>query len=286
LPDLFYALPMTDADLVRFLQAALPRLRLRWRGFRRVRGQVKKRLRRRLAALGLPDLQAYAAWMEQSPEERLMLDEMCRITISRFQRDRGVFDLLESEVLAMLAEDALGRGQPALRAWSAGCASGEEPYTLAIIWHDVADRFPGLDLEITATDAGAHMLRRARAATYSRGTLKELSAQRVEHSFSRQGELLVLRDDLRGAVTFQQQDIRREAPEGPFDLVLCRNLAFTYFEESLQREVLERIRSHMEPGGVLVIGGHEALPACDHGLTQWKPGTPIYSQQLRVRSSP
>jgi chemotaxis protein methyltransferase CheR len=111
---------MTDPELVAFLQWALPRLSLRWAGFRKVRGQVRKRIHRRLRELGLPDLAAYRAHLEREPDEWAQLAAMCRITISRFWRDRGVFDWLTGRLPELATT---GR----LRAWSAGCAGGRAP---------------------------------------------------------------------------------------------------------------------------------------------------------------
>jgi chemotaxis protein methyltransferase CheR len=114
-----------DAE-VEFLQWALPRLGLRWAGFRRVRGQVRRRVRRRVAALGLEDLDAYRAYLDAHPEEWEVLDALTPITISRFYRDRDVFARLEDDVLPALASAAAAAGRDGLRCWSAGCASGEE----------------------------------------------------------------------------------------------------------------------------------------------------------------
>ncbi len=123
-----------DTDCVGFLQWALPRLELRWSGFRRVRRQVCKRLARRLRVLGLDDLSAYQAVLGQDPEEWRRLDQLCRISISRFYRDREVWRRLETELLPTLARQATARGIRRLRIWSAGCASGEEPYSMALMW--------------------------------------------------------------------------------------------------------------------------------------------------------
>ena len=85
---------MNDADCVEFLQWALPRLRMRWAGFRKVRGQVCKRIGRRLKELGLGDIDAYRSYLDKHSEEWEILDGLCRITISRFHRDRKVFECL------------------------------------------------------------------------------------------------------------------------------------------------------------------------------------------------
>lgn len=251
---------MKHEDCTAFLQWALPRLGFRWAGFRKVRRQVCRRIRRRIATLELEGFDDYRRYLETHDRERRSLDGLCRITISRFYRDRGVFERLTQEALPLLAERALRRRAP-LRAWSAGCASGEEPYTLAIAWRlGVAARFPEVDLEIVATDADPHMLERARRGVYPAGTLREHPTAWRAQAFQSSGETFRLKEDFKRGIEWLSQDLRAEMPAGPFDLVLCRNLAFTYFDPPLQERVLEAVGARLRAGGLLVIGGHESLP--------------------------
>ncbi len=252
-----------DTECVRFLQWALPRLRLRWPGFRKVRKQVCKRLARRLRELNLIDLAAYAAHLDAHPAEWAVLDRLCRITISRFYRDRAVFDYLDKKILPVMIGN---RRANVLRCWSAGCASGEEAYTLLLLWtarH--AARAPGVDLRVLATDVDERVLERARKGCYSGGSLRELPADLLAQGFECAGRLYCVKEALRSKVLFQPEDMRTVMPDGPFDLILCRNAAFTYFDEALQREVLQRLRERLVTGGILVLGRHEALPAGAQG---------------------
>ena len=107
---------------------------MRWVGFRRVRRQVCKRIARRLIELGLQDLEAYRTLLGADAGEWSRLDSLCRITISRFYRDRAVWNYLGDVLLPDLTRFARRRGDEELRCWSVGCASGEEPYTLAMVW--------------------------------------------------------------------------------------------------------------------------------------------------------
>jgi chemotaxis protein methyltransferase CheR len=249
----------TDQACVEFLQWALPRLGLRWAGFRKVRRQVCRRIVRRIVELGLPDLRAYRDHLDSNPDEWASLSRLTPITISRFYRDRGVFAALETDVLPALAEAARESGR--VSAWSAGCASGEEAYTLALVWQEVlAAKFPGLDLDVLATDIDPAMLRRARHASYGASSLKELPDALRERGFDRDGERYVVRPQLRRHVRVRAHDLRADPPSGRFDVVLCRNSAFTYFAPDCQREVLARLTSALAPGGALVIGVHERLP--------------------------
>jgi chemotaxis protein methyltransferase CheR len=239
-----------DADCVEFLEWALPRLGLRWPGFRKARRQVCRRISRRLAELGLADLAAYRAYLESSADEWSRLDGLCRVTISRFWRDSAVFESLRDDVLP-----ALGRS---VTAWSAGCASGEEPYSLVLAAVDA-----GIRVRVLATDADPALLDRARIACYPESSLRELPPALRASAFD-DG---CLRPAHRAPVELRQHDLRACAPGGLFDLVLCRNVVFTYFAEELQREVGDRLVRSLRPGGALVVGAHEA-PGLD-GLEPW-----------------
>lgn len=264
---------MRDDDGVRFLQEALPGLGMRWPGFRKPRRQVLRRIDRRVRELGLPDLDAYRARLDADPAEWAALDALCRVTISRFLRDRHVWDTLAEVVLPALARDAGG----GVRAWSAGCASGEEPFSLAMVWrHRVAPAFPDVRLDVLGTDADATMVERARGACWPPGSLREVSPAWRASDFL-PGSPVCLRPALREGVRFEVADVRGPAPPGPFHLVLCRNLAFTYFDVPTQRATLDRIRSVLVPGGALVLGRHETLPE-GHGMGAWVEGEGIWRE--------
>ena len=252
---------MRNEECVLFLQWALPQLNLRWKGFRRVRQQVCKRIQRRLKELELPDFNAYRFYLKTHPEEWLVLDSYCQITISRFYRDRAVFNYLGQVILPELAQLARFRGERQLRVWSAGCASGEEVYSLKILWNlSVLPQFPGLALQIIATDVNAQMLKRASRGCYQLGSLKELPPQWLEIALTPIDGLYCIRDSFREGIDFVQQDIRWQMPDGCFHLILCRNLVFTYFQKSLQQKILSQIEQKLILGGILVIGSHESLP--------------------------
>ena len=271
---------MTDAQCVRFLQWALPQLRMRWDGFRKVRGQVKKRLARRLRELGLPDIEAYRDYLRRHAGEWHKLDALCRITISRFYRDKGVYAALSQQVLPTLARAARQRRDKTLRVWSAGCGGGEEPYTIAILWHlELRDRYPDLQIDIVATDADPAMLARAREGHYAFPSVKDLPASARGQAFEHAHGAYRLKPAYRRDITFLEQDIRNEQADGPFDLVLCRNLVFTYFDDALQSEISSRIVATMRDAAALVLGIHEQVPADTRELRPWFDKLRIYRLQ-------
>jgi chemotaxis protein methyltransferase CheR len=266
---------MRDEDCVGLLQWALPRLGLSWPGFRRVRRQVCRRLERRLREVGLEGAAAYRAYLEEHPEEWQRLDTLCRVTVSRFFRDRGVFEALGEVVLPALAAQASSRGL--LRAWSAGCASGEEPYTLAALWeHAVRPVFPHVELRILATDADEAMLRRAGRAVFGASSVREVPTEWRRRVFTRRGERYHVRPRLRELVSFAAHDVRDPPPSGPFDLALCRNLAFTYFDEAHRLEVAGHLARALRLGGALVVGAHESLPEGAASFVPWLEALGVY----------
>lgn len=271
---------MDDPELVRFLQWCLPKLGLRWAGFRKVRGTVRKRLTRRIRELKLPDLAAYRDRLKTDPSEWRWLEVLCRIPVSRFYRDKAVYDILASEALPACAQAARSRQVQALHVLSAGCASGEEPYAISLIWTlRLAKVFPGVALHIAALDVDDTMLRRAATACYATGSLKDLPSDLRENGFEPVGGLYCLRDAFRRSVNLRKADIRQGLPAGPFDLILCRNTAFTYFDDAAQRAVFSGLDAKLRPDGYLVIGGHESLPDQAHGFERLTAGLPVYRKR-------
>jgi chemotaxis protein methyltransferase CheR len=268
---------MRDAEGVQFLQWCLPRLRLIWPGYRKVRRQVYKRIQRRLQLLDLPSLTDYRMYLEAHPEEWTNLDSFCWIPISRFYRDKGVFLLLEQEVLPHLARQINAKGGGILRCWSLGCAAGEEPYSLSLLWKlTLQAQFPTVRLVILASDVDDHAITRAQRGCYALSSLKDLPESWRARGFDQTAEEFCIKPEFREPVTFLAQDIRQAAPEGTFHLILCRNSAFTYFDSPLQSHTLRRLVGRMLPDGALVIGKGETLPEGEFGLTSWSEKEGIY----------
>lgn len=270
---------MRQAESVAFLRWAMPRLDLDWPGYQHCHRQVCKRLHRRIVELGLPSIKAYRNYVLDHATEWQVIDECCRVTVTRFYRDREVFDHLATEILPQLAAKADSRDDTVLRAWSAGCGAGEEPFSLALAWRfGAASRFPRLNLEIVATDIDDTELARAEAGCYRPSSLRELPATWIKRAFVGPGPLRCLKPEYRAGVTFRRQDVRADAPAGAFDLILCRNLAFTYFDDAQQRETLAVIIHKLRRGGVLVIGRGECLPAGVSGLVALAPRLRIFTK--------
>ncbi len=261
---------MNDQQCLDFLQWCLPGLAMRWEGFRKVRKQVCKRIQKRINELSLPEAENYREYLQTHPAEWEVLDSLCYITVSRFYRDRKVFDHIQTTLLPELADEAGRTGKREIRIWSAGCCSGEEPYTINLIWK--LDIEPGLkeriNFTIIASDLNSFLLNRASAGIFRPGSLKHLPSRYLEAGFDCIEGNYKLREIFKKNINFQQQDIRVEMPVGLFHLILCRNLVFTYSDPLLQKKILRRLDQKLKGNGYLVIGAHENLPT---GFTQLTP---------------
>jgi len=268
---------MRDDECIQFLQWALPKQRMRWPGFRKVRGQVCKRITRRMAELSIDEISDYRDYLAEHEAEWSVLDNLCQVTISSFYRDRHMYLFLAREVLPDLARWDLRQGEDYLRVWSVGSGSGEEPFTISLIWHlQVQSLFPGLSLRLIATDANPVMRQRVADACYAYSSVKNLPADWIDTAFTREAKRYCLKPEFRDGIQFMPQDVRQINPTETFDLVLCRNLVFTYFDEDLQRNILDRMLGVLKPDGALVIGIHERLPEGVGGFNEWSAKLRIY----------
>jgi len=270
---------MKDEACICFLQWALPHLHMRWPGFRKVRGQVCKRIGRRLEELTLPGLKSYRMYLENNPLEWHILDAMCRITISRFYRDQGVYNSLRWQVFPELIEKVRQQGDKTLSCWCIGAASGEEPYSVSLLWDLSGLKKQGTALQILATEVDNHMINRAGKGCYPASSVNELPSKIKAIAFTKKNGQFCLKEQYRKRVQFLQQDIRNEQPDSSFHLIFCRNLVFTYFCRELQEEIAQQILLRLKPGGGLVIGTHEGLPESLHNLVPWSPGKTIYRRE-------
>ena len=268
-----------DPQWIAFLQWALPQLRMRWSGFRKVRTQVRKRVHKRLQSLQLAGLNDYRDYLQQHLEEWRVLDTLCRITISRFYRDKGIYGLLADWIIPGLVEQIRREGRSQLHIWNAGCGSGEEPYSLAILWVlQLQQRCPDIRLRILATDIDPQLLNRARIACYPFSSLKDLPAAWRESAFAVSSGRYCVQTLFKRPVLFVEHDVRGPLPVTALQLILCRNLVYTYYDEDLQCEITQRLVNALQPGGLLVVGSHETLPGDVPGFMSLSCDRAIYKK--------
>lgn len=255
----------SDGDPV--LQDILATLRLHTRhDFRHYKpGTVIRRIRRRMQLNGLADLDSYRRHLNAEPAEVQPLLQDLLISVTAFFRNPEVFARLQETVLPGLLE-ALAPGD-AFRAWSAGCATGEEPYTLGILVQELQDSTDGaVPVQIFASDIDERAIRTARRGVYQSGVQADLSAARLERFFVRQDDRYRVVTALREQVVFTAHDLLRDPPFSRLDLVCCRNLLI-YLDPAAQASTLEMFHYALKPGGCLVLGTTESTGAAEHLFT-------------------
>lgn len=249
------SLSVCSMEFDQFLKEISPPFGLQWRRFQR-RG-IRRRIEHRLVELGLASLEEYSQRIKEDPQERGHLSKILTVTISRFYRDQEVFNTIETSVLpARLKENPTE-----LRLWSIGCASGEEPYSLSVLWKARFEKdWPRIHFSILATDIDENLLERAKEGRYKKSSLREVPQDILANYFRAEGDAFLLDKRVTGRVEFQRHDILREEPFSGMDLVFCRNVAFTYFSRETQIEILKKIFRCLKEEGYLVIGSDESIP--------------------------
>jgi chemotaxis methyl-accepting protein methylase len=238
-----------------------------YEGYRRVRKGVKKRIRRQMRAMDCRGMDDYLARLAASREVRTACIRRLSVPISRFWRDRALWEALRDEELPALRQ----RFGDRLTAWSAGCACGEEAYSLAMADHESRITKASGDsvcLVLTATDLNPVVLARARSGIYPASSMREVPEELVGRYFValRKRRRYRIRRELLGRIHWRRGSIERPAAAGPFHLILLRNNVLTYLDKQRQAHVLAHVTAQLHPGGLLAVGMREQLPGKAHDL--------------------
>lgn len=243
-------------DFEQFIREAAPILHLQWRRFKRE--GIKRKVERRITALSLPTFEDYLLKISSDPKEKSYLSRILTVTITRFFRDKKVFDVLENSIIPSILEH-IGVGD--FKIWSIGCANGEEPYSLSMLWKERFEkRWSKINLSILATDINEMLIERAKEGKYKKSSLKEVPEEILQRFFKTENGFYVLDQSIRESVKFRRHDIIHEEPFWEMDIILCRNLAFTYFFKDTQINVLKKTFRSLKEVGYLIIGWDESLP--------------------------
>jgi chemotaxis protein methyltransferase CheR len=219
------------------------------------------RLIRRLRVLGLDSYAAYVALLDDpASEEHVELVNALTTNVTAFFRELHHFDMLATEILPALAVRG-GR----IRLWSAGCSTGEEPWSLAMVVREVLGDRAGIDVKILATDIDTQVLAHARTGIYGDEQVAPVTPQRRKRFLARgtgpnDGRWRVT-DELRGLVTFNRLNLFDPWPmRGAFDVIACRNVII-YFDVPNKVKLLRGFHDKLQPGGHLLLGHSESLTA-------------------------
>lgn len=266
--SLFAECELTPAQFTRITQVLHEHAGIRMREGKE--GLVRARLTKRLRRLGLSDFDAYLDYVQKDPTRREFAEMIDALTTNKtsFLREVSHFDFLRDAVFPTL--------HGPVRIWSAGCSSGEEPYTLAMLCNESFPDIATRDVRILATDLSHRVLAQAKGGTYPAENMGDVPAAWLQKYWTRkqdaQGRPVFEADkSLRRLVHFAKLNLMERWPmQGPFDAILCRNVMI-YFDKATQQQLVQRYWQLLRPGGHLFVGHSESLTGLAHTFRYVQP---------------
>jgi chemotaxis methyl-accepting protein methylase len=238
---------------------------------------LRRRIAVRMRACGASTYAEYQGVLDRMPEEYERLRDAITINVTRFYRNAETWNVLRAGSVREICRNVSGE----IRVWSAGCSSGEEPYTLTMLFADQLEQEGTPErlrqVNVDATDIDRESLERARSGCYRRTTMTEVPPAWIERYFEQTGDECRVIERIRRQVNVRAADLSKDPPPGSnYHLILCRNVVI-YFERPAQERVFATFAGALAPGGFLVLGKVETLfgPARDQ-LTLLDPRERVY----------
>jgi two-component system, chemotaxis family, CheB/CheR fusion protein len=239
---------------------------------------IQRRLHRRMVAAGITSIPSYSRYLQNHPEEYSRLISSFLIKVTEFFRDQDLYAVLREQILPELISTAAYQGNE-LRFWSAGCATGEEAYSLAILLADVLrDDLDQYTIRIFATDLDNDAINFARRGIYPASSVAGLSPDIIARFFHKIDGEYEIQKRVRSMVIFGQHDLGQRAPFPRIDLILCRNVLI-YFTLELQKRVLQLFAYSLRDRGYLVLGRAETTSPLAEFFSPIHPALKIYQRQ-------
>lgn len=227
------------------------------------------RLSKRLRQLGLKSFKQYCNILENGDKEEFThFINAITTNVTSFFRENHHFEFLKTVLFPKIIQSQARESKPRLRIWSAGCSSGKEPYSIAMVLRECIPNISAWDVKILATDVDSHILDVARKGVYPSELIKEVSAERRKRWIqdghgSNNGEVKI-RDELKELISFKQLNLMDAWPmQGQFDIIFCRNVTI-YFDKDTRAKIIDRFANQLVMGGHYFIGHSESL----FGLTE------------------
>ena len=225
------------------------------------RDLVYGRLSRRLRKLNLEDFDDYCRILKnEDSDELVQFTNAITTNLTAFFRENHHFEYLKKTVLPELLKPKTDRR---IRIWSAGCSTGEEPYSIAMVVHEVAKQYRNWDIKILATDLDTNVVQKASDGVYTVERIEGISKERQKKYFEKVSRsepgITQVKQELKDLITFKQLNLMNDWPmKGPFDIIFCRNVVI-YFDKPTQRELFDRYADILTSNGNLFIGHSETL---------------------------
>jgi two-component system CheB/CheR fusion protein len=223
---------------------------------------IRRRIERRMAVHQLDKLETYIAYLEKTPAEVDILFKDLLIGVTSFFRDNQAFEILNKKVIPQLMNN---RGNDApLRIWVAGCATGEEAYSLAILFAEaLSEHRKQINIQIFASDIDKEAIEFARGAIYPDSIAADVSPERLDRFFLKENDAYRVRKQIRDMIVFAPQNLIKDPPFSRLNLLTCRNLLI-YMEPELQKKLFPLFHYTLVPNGFLFLGTSESIGGFSH----------------------
>jgi chemotaxis protein methyltransferase CheR len=223
------------------------------------------------------NIEEYIMAIEKDRKERLQFEHLMTVSISRFFRDRKLWETIKDRILPLLTP----KTSQALNVWSAGCAAGEEVYSFKILWESFRKSCTNIsNIYILATDIRPEYLDRAKAAVYLGSSMREVSQDiRSTYFETAPRGKFALKSWMKDGIVWQVHDLLSDPPGIACDLIFLRNNLLTYYVDEFKIPTVKRILDRLAPGGFLIIGSHERMPVEVADLKPWEESTIIFQKE-------
>ncbi|HWB24751.1 MAG TPA: chemotaxis protein CheB [Chitinophagaceae bacterium] len=237
------------------------------------RPTVLRRLAKRMAELNIKNIEEYKNYIEANHEELQVLYRQFLINVTKFFRDPEAFNVLNTQVVPSIADRK--KDGELIKVWIAACSSGEEAYSVAILFKEYLDKIHKKDsvLKIFATDIDSEALETASRGIYPDAAQKDIPAEYLEKYFIRENGVLRISPTIRKLIVFANHDIVKDPPFSHLDLICCRNMLI-YIEPALQKKILRKFHFAFDVGSFLMLGISENISILKNSMQEidrkWK----------------
>ncbi len=225
---------------------------------------ISKRIEKRMNALGMEKFSEYLRLLrfsDRDNHEFQQLTDLLTINETYFFRDFPQMEVFAEQCLLEVSEKKAKAGRRSLRIWSAGCSTGEEPYTLAIILSEMLDDVSEWDIKITAGDIDTNALEKAKRGVYEIRSVRDVPPEYLSKYFKVSGGLYMVKDQIRNMVQFEHvnlSDKNQIRQKMGFDFIFCRNLLI-YFDDISRKRLVDQFYVALNPGGYIFLGSSESV---------------------------
>ena len=241
---------------------------------------VRARLAKRMRATKIRDVKEYLDYALTTKDQKEFYDLVDSIStnLTSFFREKVHFDLLKENFIPnMITRQAKHGGPKKFRIWSAGCSTGEEPYTMVMTLLEAFKDNPGWDIKVLASDVSTRVLNKANSGLYELDRVKPLSLQQQSTYFTKvnidEKPMFQVKDEIKKMISFRYLNLMEKWPfKGPFDVIFCRNVMI-YFDKPTQERLVGRYFECLRPEGLLCIGHSESLTGINHKYRYLQPAT-------------